>query len=72
MGNLLFIALGILVVWYVVNSFFSKGHSSEYKEFAKEQARNRARKEARKKEESSDAAAENEETKKEEQDETKK
>ena len=35
----------------MVSSFFSKGHSSEYKEFAKEQARNRARKEARKKEE---------------------
>ena len=50
MGNLLFIALGVLVVWYVVNSFFSHGHSSEYKEFAKEQARNKARKEARQKE----------------------
>lgn len=53
--DLLFIALGILLVWYVVSSFFSKGHSSEYKEFAKEQARNRARKEARKKEEASAA-----------------
>ena len=51
MGDLIFIALGVLVVWYVVSSFFSKAHSSEYKEFAKEQARNRARKEARKKEE---------------------
>ena len=50
MGNLLFIALGVLVVWYVVNSFFSHGHSSEYKEFAKEQALNKARKEARQKE----------------------
>ena len=53
MGNLLFIALGVLVVWYVVSSFISTGHSSEYKEFAKEQARNRARQEARKKEASS-------------------
>lgn len=53
--DLIFIALGILLVWYVVSSFFSKGHSSEYKEFAKEQARNLARKEARKKEEASAA-----------------
>ncbi len=50
--DLLFIALGVLVVWYVVSSLFHKGHSSEYKEFAKEQARNRARKEARRKEQS--------------------
>lgn len=49
--DLLFIALGVLVVWYVVSSLFHKGHASEYKEFAKEQQRNRARKEARKKEE---------------------
>ena len=55
MGEFIFIALGILLVWYVVSSFFSKGHSSDYKEFAKEQARNRARKEARKKEEASAA-----------------
>lgn len=48
--DLLFIALGILVVWYVVSSLFHKGHASEYKEFAKEQERNRARKEARRKE----------------------
>lgn len=60
--DLLFIALGILVVWYVVSSLFSKGHSSEYKEFAKEQARNRARKEARKKEEAAQTAEDNKDT----------
>lgn len=54
--DLLFIALGILLVWYVVDSYVHHGHSSEYKEFAKEQARNKARKEARLKEKSQSAA----------------
>lgn len=53
--DLLFIALGILLVWYVVDSYVHHGHSSEYKEFAKEQARNKARKEARLKEKSQSA-----------------
>lgn len=52
--DLLFIALGILLVWYVVDSYVHHGHSSEYKEFAKEQARNKARK-ARLKEKSQSA-----------------
>ena len=53
--DLLFIALGILLVWYVVDSYVHHGHSSEYKEFAKEQARYKARKEARLKEKSQSA-----------------
>lgn len=48
--DILFGALAILVIVYLAGSHFSKGHSSEYKEFAKEQQRNRARKEARQKE----------------------
>ena len=55
--DLLFIALGILLVWYVVDSYVHHGHSSEYKEFAKEQARNKARKEARLKAPTADAAS---------------
>lgn len=54
--DLLFIALGILLVWYVVDSYVHHGHSSEFKEFAKEQARNKARKEARIKEKAQAAA----------------
>lgn len=54
--DLLFIALGILLVWYVVDSYVHHGHSSEFKEFAKEQARNKAHKEARIKEKAQSAA----------------
>lgn len=56
--DLLFIALGILLVWYVLSQFFHHGHSSEYKEFAKEQARNKARKEARQKEQNAQMSEE--------------